>query len=115
MTQRGLKHQSLLELIASCPPSRPRNGAIVGWFQQIATTAIVPFNTDPDSSNNPELNCVFPLHNDFDFASLEWLEGVKVDHIKPHKTASSSPMATVQSFSFSVPQKRYLHPAEGAR
>ena len=27
MTQRGLKHQSLLELIASCPPSRPGSRA----------------------------------------------------------------------------------------
>ena len=82
MTQRGLNHQSLLELIASCPRSRPRNSTIVGWFQQIATTAIVPFYTDPDSSNNPELNCVFPLHNDFDFASLEWLEGLTS---RPHQ------------------------------
>ena len=35
---------SLLELIASSPPSRPRFGTIHGGFQQIATTAIVPFN-----------------------------------------------------------------------
>ena len=69
----------------------------------------------PDSTNNPELNCVLPLHNDFDFASLKGLEGLKVDHIKSQKIASSSPMATVRSFSFSVPQKRYLSPAEGPR
>ena len=70
---------------------------------------------DLDSSNNPELNCVLPLHSDFDFASLEGLEGLKVDNTKLQRIASSSPMATVRSFSFSVPQKRYLHPAEGAR
>ena len=44
---------------------------------------------DPDSSNNPELNCVLPLHNEFDFSSLEVLEGLP----------SPSPMATVRSFS----------------
>ena len=174
MTQRGLKHQSLLELIASCPPSRPRNGTIVGWFQQIATTAIVPFNTGlwqhssqafsglsgkfrqtvksrhfvptawwercvvdefsstasgegltndcsvgalpgPDRSNNPELNCVLPFHSDFDFAGLEGLESLKVGNTMPQKIASSSPMATVRSFSFSDTQKRYVIPAEGAR
>ena len=69
----------------------------------------------PDSSNNPELNFVLPLHNDFDFADLEGLESLEVDNIKPQKIASSSPMATVRSFSFSDPQKRYLPPAEGAR
>ena len=145
---------SLLELIASGPPSRPRNGTTsctvtasltrglrVLWMfgqsrlfdggcQQIATTTIVPFNTrlwqhssqafsgwfggsrqavksrhfvptawwercvfdeflstasgevltndfsdgalpDPDSSNNPEVNCVLPLDNEFDIAGLE--------------------------------------------
>ena len=118
----------------------------VGGCQQIATNAIVPFNTGlwqhssqafsvwfggsrhtvksrhfvptlpvPDSSNNPELNCVLPFHNEFDFASLDGLEGLKVDNIKPQKIASSSPMATVRSFSLSGPQKRCLPPAEGAR
>ena len=162
---------SHFELIASGPPSRPRNGTTsctvtasltrglrVLWMlgqsclfdggcQQIATTAIVPFNTGlwqhssqafsglsgksrqtvksrhfvptawlercvvddfsstasgegltndcsdgalphPDSPNNPELDCVFPLHNEFDFASLEGLEGLKVNNIKPQKVPS---------------------------
>ena len=69
----------------------------------------------PDSSNNQELNCVFPLHNEFDFAGLEGLEGLKVVNMKPQKIPSPSPMATVRSFSLSDPQKRYLPPAEGAR
>ena len=51
---------------------------------------------DPDSSNNPELNCVLPLHNEFDFASLGGSEGLKVDNSKPQKIASSSPVATVR-------------------
>ena len=45
---------------------------------------------DPDSSNNPELKCVFLLDNEFDFAGLEVLEGLKVDNIKPQKIISSS-------------------------
>ena len=69
----------------------------------------------PDSSSNPELNCVFPLQNEFDFSGLEGLEGLKVDNIKPQKIASSSPVATVRLFSLSDPQKRHLPPAEGAR
>ena len=93
---------SLLELIASGPPSRPRFGTIHGELQQIATTS---------TASGEGLT----LHNDFDFASLEGLESLKVDNIKPQKIASSSPMATVRSFSFSDPQKRYLPPAEGAR
>ena len=32
---------------------------------------------DPDSSYNPELNCFLPLDNDFDFACLKVLEGLK--------------------------------------
>ena len=59
---------------------------------------------DPDSSNNPELNCFLPLDSEFDFACLMVLEGLKVDNIKPQKIASSSPIATVRSFSFSDPQ-----------
>ena len=42
---------------------------------------------DPDSSNNPEINCVLPLHNEFDFAGLEGLEGLKVNNIEPQKIA----------------------------
>ena len=44
---------SLLELIASSPPSRPRFGTIHGGFQQIATTAIVPFNPDSVPARAP--------------------------------------------------------------
>ena len=29
------------------------------------------FLPDPDCPNNPELNCVFPLDNEIDFAGLE--------------------------------------------
>ena len=50
---------------------------------------------DPDSSNNPEPNCVSPLDNKIDFAGLEGLEGLKVDSIKPQKIVSSSPLVTV--------------------
>ena len=126
---------SHLELIASGPPSRPRYGTkSCTVHRKISTTRSVCSGCsstapeegltndcsdgalpDPDSTNNPELNCVFPLHNEFDFASLEGLEGLKVDNIEPQKIPSSSPMATVRSFSLCDPQKRYLLPAEGAR
>ena len=122
---------SLLELIASYPPSRPRNGTTsftvtssftrglrvlprqtvkcrhfvpTAWWERcvvdefsstasgeglknICSVGALP---GPDISNYPELNCVFPLDNEFDFASSEVLEGLKVDNIKPQKLFSSS-------------------------
>ena len=62
---------------------------------------------NPESSNNPELNCVFPLNNAFDFAGLEDLEGLKVDNMLLQKIASSS--------RWSRYTQRCLPPAEGAQ
>ena len=108
---RNLVAMSLLELVASCPPSRPRNGTTSFTItasltrglrvlprQTVKSRLFVPtawrerfvvdeFSStasgegltndcsdgalpDPDSSNNPELNCVFPLDNEFDFAGF---------------------------------------------
>ena len=66
-----------------------------------------PDGVSPDSSYNPGLNCFLPLDNEFDFACLKVLEGLKVDHTKSQKIVSSS--------SWSRCTKRRLPPAEGAR
>ena len=58
---------------------------------------------------------VLTFHSDFDFACLEGFESLKVSNTMPQKIASSSPMATVSSSSFSDTQKQYVTPAEGAR
>ena len=47
-----------------------------------------------------------PLDNEFVFAGLEGLEGLKVDNIKPEKTVSSSP------FDHSAQNDVYLLPKE---
>ena len=39
------------------------------------------------SSYNPELNCFWPLDNEFVYTFLEVLESLKVDNILPQKIA----------------------------
>ena len=50
---------------------------------------------DPQSSNNPEPNCVLPLDNKIDFGGLEGLEGLEDDNLMPQVLFSSSPWVTV--------------------
>ena len=85
MTQRGLKHQSLLELIASCPPSRPRNGTTSCTVTASLTRGlrVLPHQTVIILSRRHG-------ENEFDFAGLVVLEGKKFDNIKPLKFMSSS-------------------------